>query len=92
MFVLCLFDRKSTQSVVCLSAASGRDHPCILDLIDPAGAKIASPLARNIPEQIRSEIPRITARVQTVRRQDVARLLLSGLRATKIFVIARQGR
>jgi len=35
-----------------------RNHPCILALIDPPGAKISRSLARNIPEQILCEIPR----------------------------------
>jgi hypothetical protein len=38
MFVLCLFDRKSNQSVVWLSAAWGNDHP-FHRLIEGAGAK-----------------------------------------------------
>jgi hypothetical protein len=51
MFVWCLFDRKSIQSVVWLSAASGRDHP-FFRLLRGVGAKIARSLAANIPSQI----------------------------------------
>jgi hypothetical protein len=47
-----LFDRNSNQSVVFVDRIVRRDHPCILALIDPPGAKIHRSLARNIPAQI----------------------------------------